>query len=45
MSYVVGGYMRQGGETLAPLVDKVLGEQLTRLKAAAEAPAPAAPAK
>lgn len=41
MSYVVGGYMRQGGETLAPLVDRVLGDQLKRLKAAAEAPAPA----
>jgi uncharacterized protein YndB with AHSA1/START domain len=41
MSYVVGGYMRQGGETLAPLVDRVMAEQLTRLKAAAEAaPAP-----
>lgn len=39
MSYVVGGFMRQGGEKLAPLVDKVLGDQLARLKAAAEAPA------
>lgn len=37
MTYVVGGYMRQGGEALAPLVDKVLGTQMTRLKAAAEA--------
>ena len=35
MTYVVGGYMRQGGETLAPLVDRVLGDQLKRLKAAA----------
>ena len=33
--------MRQGGETLAPLVDRVLTEQLTRLKAAIEG-APAA---
>ena len=38
MTYVVGGHMRQGGEALAPLVDKVLGDQLARLKAAAEAP-------
>lgn len=46
MSYVVGGYMRQGGETLAPLVDKVMGIQLVRLKAAAEMPAaPAEKAK
>jgi uncharacterized protein YndB with AHSA1/START domain len=36
-SYVVGGYMRQDGDTLAPLVDRVLAEQLTRLKAAIEA--------
>lgn len=35
--YLVSGHMRQGGEELAPLVDKVLGEQLTRLKAAIEA--------
>lgn len=41
ISYVVGGYMRSGGETLAPLVDRVLAEQLTRLKAAIEAPAAA----
>ncbi|RHW19219.1 SRPBCC family protein [Sphingomonas gilva] len=41
MSYLVGGYMRQGGETFAPLVDRVLTEQLTRLKAAIDA-APAA---
>lgn len=37
MSYVVGGHMRQGGEALAPLVDKVMSVQLARLKAAAEA--------
>jgi uncharacterized protein YndB with AHSA1/START domain len=36
MTYVVGGFMHQGGETLAPLVDKVMVNQLTRLKAAAE---------
>lgn len=29
--YVVGGYMRQGGEKLAPLVDRVMGEQIARL--------------
>jgi carbon monoxide dehydrogenase subunit G len=43
LTYVVGGYMRQGGETLAPLVDKVLGIQVDRLKAAAEAAATAPP--
>jgi hypothetical protein len=30
-SYVVGGYLRQGGEHWAPIVDDVLQEQLTRL--------------
>jgi|HubBroStandDraft_1064217.scaffolds.fasta_scaffold00007_111 uncharacterized protein YndB with AHSA1/START domain len=29
-SYVVGGYLRQGGEHWAPLVDSVLEEQLAR---------------
>ena len=29
--YVVGGYMRMSPEQIAPLVEKVLGEQLTRL--------------
>jgi uncharacterized protein YndB with AHSA1/START domain len=46
MSYVVGGHMRQGGQTLAPLVDKVLMDQMARLKAAAEAgpsPEPSTP--
>jgi uncharacterized protein YndB with AHSA1/START domain len=38
INYVVGGHMRQGGEALAPLVDRVLTEQLTRLKAAIETP-------
>ncbi len=43
LSYVVGGFMRQGGEALAPVVDRVLGDQLSRLKTAAEAaPPPAA---
>lgn len=45
LTYVVGGYMRAGGEALAPKVDEVLGVQLERLKAAAEksaaTPAPA----
>lgn len=43
-TYVVGGYMRQGGEALAPAVDKVLGIQLARLKTAAELPVAAEPA-
>lgn len=33
MSYVVGGYLRQGARNLAAPVDGVLGEQLTRLSA------------
>lgn len=37
VSYVVGGYFRQGAEALAPVVDKVLGNQVMRLKQAAEA--------
>jgi len=45
--YVVGGYMRAGGETLAPAVDQVLAHQLDLMKAAAEGagqgPAPVAP--
>ncbi len=41
LTYVVGGYMAKGGEALAPLVDQVLGNQVERLKAAAEKPAPA----
>jgi Polyketide cyclase / dehydrase and lipid transport len=32
-TYVVGGYIRGGTTTAAPLVDMVLGEQLARLKA------------
>jgi carbon monoxide dehydrogenase subunit G len=31
--YVVGGYLRMNLEELAPMVDKVLGEQLSRLAA------------
>lgn len=31
--YVVGGYMRMDPEQIAPIVDKVLGEQLSRLAA------------
>lgn len=42
MTYLVSGYMRAGGETMAPLVDRVLGEQTSGLKAAAEGAAPAA---
>lgn len=37
MRYVVGGYIRSGSEAMAPLVDKVLGIQLARLKGAVEA--------
>ncbi|HUD90193.1 SRPBCC family protein [Sphingobium sp.] len=39
MTYVVGGYVRAGPATIAPLVDKVLGEQLAGLKRAAESAA------
>jgi len=31
-TYIVGGYMRMGGERLAPLVDQVLADQLARLQ-------------
>ncbi|HEX8056816.1 MAG TPA: SRPBCC family protein [Novosphingobium sp.] len=47
--YVVGGFMRYKPEQIVPAVDKVIGEQLTRLaeklglKASAEAPAPKPP--
>lgn len=37
LSYVVGGYMRPGGEALAPQVDEVMAVQLLGLKNAAEA--------
>ncbi|HEX7876061.1 MAG TPA: SRPBCC family protein [Sphingobium sp.] len=36
LTYVVGGYMRMGGAAIAPIVDKVLSEQLAGLKRAAE---------
>lgn len=36
MTYIVGGFMRQGGETLPPLVDRVLGDLIARRKTAAE---------
>jgi len=35
-AYAVGGYMRGGMNTLAPIVDKVLTEQFTRLKSLIE---------
>jgi len=37
LSYVVGGYVRAGADTLAPKVDEVLATQLLGLKAAAGA--------
>lgn len=40
MTYVVGGYLRTPPARIAPLVDRVLDEQLQGLKRAAEAPAP-----
>lgn len=45
--YVVGGYMRFAPEQIAPMVDRVLGEQATRLAArlGPVAATPAAPAK
>lgn len=42
LRYVAGGYIRAGADQLAPKVDEVLGVQLARLKAAAEAGAPGA---
>lgn len=36
MSYVAGGYVRMGAGRMAPLVDRVLAEQLAGLKRAAE---------
>lgn len=44
-SYVAGGYMRMKIDEIAPVVDKVLTEQFSRLaQTASTAPAPAAPA-
>jgi hypothetical protein len=40
-SYVVGGYIRGGMEQWAPRVDRVLDEQLRRLKSYAEGKSPA----
>ena len=37
LTYVVGGYVRAGADTLAPKVDEVLATQMVGLKAAAEA--------
>jgi uncharacterized protein YndB with AHSA1/START domain len=43
LSYVVGGYVRAGADTLAPKVDEVLALQLVNLKSAAESSPPPAP--
>jgi hypothetical protein len=40
-SYVVGGYIRSGMEQWAPRVDRVLDEQLQRLKSFIEGKSPA----
>ena len=40
-SYVVGGYIRSGMEQWAPRVDRVLDEQLQRLKSFIEVKSPA----
>ncbi|MDO7842386.1 SRPBCC family protein [Sphingomonas immobilis] len=45
MTYLVAGYMRAGGEKLAPQVDEVLALQVLNLKAAAEAAPPPPPEK
>lgn len=42
LAYSVGGYMQGGFEKIAPAVDAVLSEQLTRLKAYVETGKPAA---
>ena len=39
-TYVVGGYIRSGMEQWAPRVDRVLDEQLQRLKSFAEGKSP-----
>jgi hypothetical protein len=39
-SYVVGGYIRGGMEQWAPKVDRVLDEQLQRLKSFVEGKSP-----
>lgn len=45
LSYVAGGYFRDGAERFAPLVDRVLTQQLAGLKAAIESGAAATPAR
>jgi hypothetical protein len=40
LSYVVGGYIRSGMEQWAPRVDRVLEEQLQRLKSFVEGNSP-----
>lgn len=40
MGYVVGGYMRMAAASVAPMVDKVLAQQLARLKRVGEAGRP-----
>ena len=40
MSYAVGGYLRTGAAGMAPVVDRVLAEQLQGLKRAAESRQP-----
>lgn len=42
LSYSVGGYFQGGFDKIAPAVDGVLGEQITRLKALIETGKPAA---
>jgi uncharacterized protein YndB with AHSA1/START domain len=44
MSYVVGGYVRAGADTLASKVDEVLALQLVNLKTFAETAGPLVPA-
>ncbi len=36
MTYIVGGLMRQGAETVPPVVDRVLDDQIARRKTAPE---------
>jgi uncharacterized protein YndB with AHSA1/START domain len=45
MTYIVGGYVRAGADTLAPKVDEVLAVQLLGLKSAAESAPAAEPEK
>ncbi|HSM15171.1 MAG TPA: SRPBCC domain-containing protein [Thermoanaerobaculia bacterium] len=43
LTYSVGGFVEMGTGALAPIVDRVLGEQLSRLAAYAETGSPALP--